>query len=1040
MTLQANQKPRVNTAYLPVPVAVSPASSTDGGNVSPLLPAFVPRPPSTSRQAASSLPPPLSATLTPQASSSNVAHIHVHKLLMPTVRPARLSNAFSLPRTTKSSPAKHSRPRAGSLAQTASPSPDFSSSSAPLVDWIGGECRFEVVEEQIELSGYQIYAVEKWVVDRHRPVTVLTVLTGDPSHKIMVTALSPLLSLTTIEAQAEWEKAIHQLRRDGARPKETKHGVIMVTSLANFRSDFTIVHIPGGNYLDIREQLYTNINVLRMGCSGRSALTLEEPSETTKDRFISSYYIPDKSVIRSPGLFKAVVLELIRIVQAALAISGMFDICREERDGLLCDVTCEGIQRWVTEVGEPCVNVEPMERVADPTVVAALLSLVLTVRNRLSALGQYVPKDPFIEPLPFVKALTSFISTRPHGHSHSMSLPHHFQSASNNASPFTSSAPTSPPQQCYLTHAVYETISAAYEKGKQSESYKVHRVLINKLDDLATDLRTNPDPDSGKGLFGLANNLSPTTDLGKFVRGITANAKDASPSVRYLWTGRPGDVARKRKEREAIWSEGEEKEIEDKVRERMEKEKDKDVKLSEDEADFMGGMPWSGRVQRKLEAWAALGRTKKPSLDLGSRARGYESPLRGQAISTPLPSVVISSEPPDDEDILTSGQVSPVSDSHTRYPFMLGVGNLSHAQHSTGELSDYDRKVTEFNQRNPPAKLYAQTRIVSWADPQTARDSLADDDEGRQRRVISNSPAPRPVSEEDASEGDEIRKAKRIHLQALKRYRSFDDVAVLRGTRILPPERMRIDVELCGQTLMMRRREQHLENVIACLQALTTTLSASNSSLRMDQTSKQAAIDALQSRAGVLQDIEAMRAHADAMTQETNALAYESAQFLVDDLWHMAAAPRQKVLTVRERVFGTGRKLPQGVSGAHGRFNRVQWTLDGNTRLVDIHGRTESEVEEEAGLPWSRGAYHEDDEGDVVEHANLKPTWLLRFFNYWGSKWGTSRTPSSKKEDGPSESTKKEEEGKQERARTMSIPASSSGVELRAALMRNKTT
>ena len=79
---------------------------------------------------------------------------------------------------------------------------------------------------------------------------------------------------------------------------------------------------------------------------------------------------------------------------------------REDRDGLLCDVTCEGIQRWVTEVGEPCVNVEvrttrytlvrqyfliyvkPMERVADPTVVAALLSLVLTARNRLNILGQ----------------------------------------------------------------------------------------------------------------------------------------------------------------------------------------------------------------------------------------------------------------------------------------------------------------------------------------------------------------------------------------------------------------------------------------------------------------------------------------------------------------------------------------------------------------------------------------------------------------------------------------------------------------------------
>ena len=51
----------------------------------------------------------------------------------------------------------------------------------------------------------------------------------------------------------------------------------MVTSLANFRSDYTIVPIPSGNFLDVREQLYSNVNLLRMGCGGRSALTLEEP-------------------------------------------------------------------------------------------------------------------------------------------------------------------------------------------------------------------------------------------------------------------------------------------------------------------------------------------------------------------------------------------------------------------------------------------------------------------------------------------------------------------------------------------------------------------------------------------------------------------------------------------------------------------------------------------------------------------------------------------------------------------------------------------
>ncbi len=194
-----------------------------------------------------------------------------------------------------------------------------------------------------------------------------------------------------------------------------------------------------------------------------------------------------------------------------------------------------------------------------------------------------------------------------------MSLPHHIPVSAINMSPGNFSTPSSPPQGLYyLTKDVYEAITAAYDKGKQNESYKVHRVLINKLDDLATDLRTNPDPDTRKGSFSSASNLNPTTKLDEFVRVITANSKDGSPSVRYLWTGRPGDVARKRREREAIWSEGEEKErerekeIEEKERERIERDRDRDgVKSSEDEMDFMGGIPWSGRVQRKLESWAA---------------------------------------------------------------------------------------------------------------------------------------------------------------------------------------------------------------------------------------------------------------------------------------------------------------------------------------------------------------------------------------------------------------------------------------------------
>lgn len=68
-----------------------------------------------------------------------------------------------------------------------------------------------------------------------------------------------------------------------------------------------------------------------------------------------------------------------------------------------------------------------MERVLDPTVVASLLSLVVSIRNKLTALGfsqvrffsppfrdhltlplVQVPKDPFAEPMFFLQAVVAF--------------------------------------------------------------------------------------------------------------------------------------------------------------------------------------------------------------------------------------------------------------------------------------------------------------------------------------------------------------------------------------------------------------------------------------------------------------------------------------------------------------------------------------------------------------------------------------------------------------------------------------------------------
>lgn len=172
---------------------------------------------------------------------------------------------------------------------------------------------------------------------------------------------------------------------------------------------------------------------------------------------------------------------------------------------------------------------------------------------------------------------------------------------------YSSPSVAAPTQIIFLTRPIIESINAAYDKAKQNEGYKVHRVLINKLDDLATDLRTNPDPGgSSKSVFGWANALKPTTDLEKFVAVIRQSSKSGCGSVKYLWAGRPGEVQRKRKEKEAIWSEGEEKEREKELeKEAKERERfEKDIKSSDDEEDG-SGLPWSGRVQQKLENWRA---------------------------------------------------------------------------------------------------------------------------------------------------------------------------------------------------------------------------------------------------------------------------------------------------------------------------------------------------------------------------------------------------------------------------------------------------
>lgn len=49
--------------------------------------------------------------------------------------------------------------------------------------------------------------------------------------------------------------------------------------------------------------------------------------------------------------FKDTVLELVRTVQSALSLFGMFSLATDELDGLICDSTFDGMQQWVVNIG-----------------------------------------------------------------------------------------------------------------------------------------------------------------------------------------------------------------------------------------------------------------------------------------------------------------------------------------------------------------------------------------------------------------------------------------------------------------------------------------------------------------------------------------------------------------------------------------------------------------------------------------------------------------------------------------------------------------
>ncbi|KAI1323538.1 hypothetical protein F5Y16DRAFT_383471 [Xylariaceae sp. FL0255] len=242
-----------------------------------------------------------------------------------------------------------------------------------------------IVERKAELRGYELYLVEQWACSRELPTSVIVTYTGDERHTVIVGVLSvPADDKVWSPRLRIYFKTIQQYH---ARPKYTDFGELMVTNLSSFPSALTVIAVPGGNIKEQRKTFTVNEDLKRLGCSGRSGMTLSEPAAAAKAKFHQLYKTDDKISTEDA------VIELVKLCQVALHLFG--SLGKVYIDGLLCDVTETAIGNWWTEFGAEYFNMEPTDGILGPTTVTALLGLLMGARNRLSYLNHSLPKDVF---------------------------------------------------------------------------------------------------------------------------------------------------------------------------------------------------------------------------------------------------------------------------------------------------------------------------------------------------------------------------------------------------------------------------------------------------------------------------------------------------------------------------------------------------------------------------------------------------------------------------------------------------------------------
>ncbi|GBB87340.1 hypothetical protein RclHR1_01380002 [Rhizophagus clarus] len=297
-----------------------------------------------------------------------------------------------------------------------------------------------------ELEGYQLYIVEQWACDKIlRPYNTIIVFTGDPAHRVKACVVS-IEEDKVDHYPVKLKLLFDSLEKDDmTRPKNSGEETIFVTNFNTFPSSLNTILVPDGDYEAHKFEFFLNLNLRKAGCSGRSALSLKSPTDAQRDKFIQTYTVSDSIP------FDYAVLELVKLVQISLYIFGLLP--PDCTDGLLCDSTETALKEFQNKY---CPDIEIRENILDPTLVAVILRKVVSIRNKLNSLGYQVGKDPFSDTDLFLNGVESFKNAKKIN--------------------FTR----------YLDVATVEKIYEAYNRSRNPDAIKVHKVLKSKFDDIST--------------------------------------------------------------------------------------------------------------------------------------------------------------------------------------------------------------------------------------------------------------------------------------------------------------------------------------------------------------------------------------------------------------------------------------------------------------------------------------------------------------------------------------------------------------------------